>query len=139
VDSNLLPVKMGLLNHSRCRELLSVGPRSEPTAIRTDLGVIFVSMELGRTNWLITSLSPGASEKMSKHSTPAEDVVLRMIYPIVGVCLAALTFTNNALPLLYPLASGFALIGPLPASGFMKSAGGGSWDWRLPGAMPSTS
>ena len=37
------------------------------TAIRTDLGAIFVSMELSRTTWLITSLSPGAGEKMSKH------------------------------------------------------------------------
>ena len=43
-------------------------------AIRTDLGAIFVSMELSRRAWLITSLSPGAGEKMSKHSVPASDV-----------------------------------------------------------------
>ena len=28
-----------------------------PTAIRTDLGAIFVSLELSRSRWLITSLS----------------------------------------------------------------------------------
>jgi transposase len=53
---------------------MSVDPRSEPTAIRTDLGAIFVSMELSRSLWLITSLSPGAGEKMSKHSVRAGDV-----------------------------------------------------------------
>ncbi len=37
----------------------------EPTAIRVNLGAIFVSLELSRSNWLITSLSPGGGEKMS--------------------------------------------------------------------------
>ena len=31
---------------------------AEPTAIRSDLGAIFVSLELSRSSWLITSLSP---------------------------------------------------------------------------------
>jgi transposase len=45
-----------------------------PTAIRTDLGAIFVSLELSRSTWLITSLSPGGGEKMSKHSVPGGDI-----------------------------------------------------------------
>ena len=45
-----------------------------PSAIRSDLGAIFVSMELSRSIWLITSLSPGGGEKMSKHSVPAGDI-----------------------------------------------------------------
>jgi transposase len=53
---------------------MSVDPRSEPTAIRTDLGAIFISMELSRSAWLITSLSPGAGETMSKHSVRGGDV-----------------------------------------------------------------
>jgi transposase len=44
-----------------------------PTAIRTDLGAIFVSLELSRSKWLITSLSPGRGEKMSKHALAADD------------------------------------------------------------------
>ena len=44
------------------------------SAIRSDLGAIFVSMELSRSTWLITSLSPGGGEKMSKHSVPAGDI-----------------------------------------------------------------
>jgi transposase len=33
-----------------------------PVAIRLDLGAIFVSMELSRAKWLITSLSPSGGE-----------------------------------------------------------------------------
>jgi transposase len=46
----------------------------DQTAIRTDLGAIFVSLELSRSTWLVTSLSPGGGEKMSKHSVPAGDL-----------------------------------------------------------------
>ena len=49
-------------------------PRPALAAIRTDLGAIFVSLELSRRTWLITSLSPGAGEKMSKHAVAAADV-----------------------------------------------------------------
>ena len=45
-----------------------------PTSIQTDLPAIFASLELSRSTWLITSLSPGAGEKMSKHSIRAGDV-----------------------------------------------------------------
>ena len=44
---------------------------AEPTAIRSNLGAIFVSLELSRSTWLITSLSPGGGEKMSKHGLSA--------------------------------------------------------------------
>ena len=46
----------------------------DPTAIRTNLGAIFVSLELSRSTWLITSLAPGGGEKMSKHSVPAGNI-----------------------------------------------------------------
>ena len=45
-----------------------------PSAIHTDLGAIFISLELSRSTWLITSLSPGGGGKMSKHSVPAGDI-----------------------------------------------------------------
>jgi transposase len=54
---------------------MQIADRSKaPTAIRTDLGAIFVSLELSRSTWLITSLSPGSGEKMSKHSVRGGDV-----------------------------------------------------------------
>ena len=53
----------------------TVADRPEaPSAIRSDLGAIFISLELSRSTWLITSLSPGGGEKMSKHSVPAGDI-----------------------------------------------------------------
>jgi hypothetical protein len=53
----------------------TVADRPEaPTAIRTDLGAIFVSLELSRSTWLITSLSPDGGEKMSKHVVRGGDV-----------------------------------------------------------------
>jgi len=48
--------------------------REAPSAIRTDLGAIFVSLELSRSTWLITSLSPGSGEKLSKHSVRGSDM-----------------------------------------------------------------
>ena len=53
---------------------MSFDHRPMQAAIRTDLAAIFVSMELSRSVWLITSLSPGAGEKMSKHAMPAGDI-----------------------------------------------------------------
>ena len=53
----------------------SVSERPEaPTAIQTHLAASFVSLELSCSIWLITSLSPGSGEKMSKHSVRAGDV-----------------------------------------------------------------
>ena len=45
-----------------------------PSAIQPHLVAIFISLELSRSIWLVTSLSPGAGEKMSKHSVRAGDV-----------------------------------------------------------------
>ena len=46
-----------------------------PAAIRTDLGAISVSLELSRATWLVTSLSPGGGERMSRHSVRGGDLV----------------------------------------------------------------
>ena len=46
----------------------------EHPAVRTDLNAIFVSLELSRSTWVITSLAPGSGEKMSKHSVRNGDI-----------------------------------------------------------------
>ncbi|MER9020811.1 IS110 family transposase [Mesorhizobium sp. M0898] len=53
---------------------MQTGQFETSIAIRTELCAIFVSLELSRTRWLITSLSPGGGEKMSKHSVLGGDV-----------------------------------------------------------------
>ncbi|HET9904969.1 MAG TPA: DUF2189 domain-containing protein [Xanthobacteraceae bacterium] len=42
-------------------------------------------------------------------------VFLSLIYPLVGLVLARLTFGYDVVPLLYPVVAGFALIGPFAA------------------------
>lgn len=45
-----------------------------PAAIRTHFGAIFVSLDMGRSKWIVTSLSPETGERMSQHTIPAGDV-----------------------------------------------------------------
>jgi uncharacterized membrane protein len=47
-------------------------------------------------------------------------IFLCLIYPLVGIVLVWLTFGYDMLPLLFPLASGFALIGPVAAVGLYE-------------------
>jgi uncharacterized membrane protein len=51
---------------------------------------------------------------------PTHAMFLCIIYPIVGFALARLAFGYSILPLLYPLASGFALVGPIAALGLYE-------------------
>lgn len=62
---------------------MQTDPNSQPAAIRIDLGAIFVSLELSKSTWLVTALSPG-SAKMSRHSVPGGDL------PALLACLDAL-------------------------------------------------
>ncbi len=47
-------------------------------------------------------------------------IFICLIYPLVGILLAWLSFGYHFLPLLFPLASGFALIGPVAAVGLYE-------------------
>ena len=53
---------------------MSLDPHEEPAAIQTHIGAIFISLELSRSKWLITSLVPGGGQKMSKHWVEAGDL-----------------------------------------------------------------
>jgi uncharacterized membrane protein len=47
-------------------------------------------------------------------------IFLCLIYPLAGIALVWLTFGYDMLPLIFPLASGFALIGPVAAVGLYE-------------------
>src|ERR1700742_5237760 len=53
-------------------------------------------------------------------ATPSHGVFLVIIYPALGIAIAGLTLGFATLPLLFPLAAGFALIGPLAAVGLYE-------------------
>ena len=47
---------------------------SSYAAVSTQLNAIFVSLELSRSTWLVTSLSPGRGERISRHQVKGGDV-----------------------------------------------------------------
>ena len=63
------------------------------------------------------ALKQGLDDFLSK---PSHLVFIGLIYPVVGLILAFWASNADLLPLLYPLMSGFALIGPLAAIGLYE-------------------
>src|SRR5882757_9005495 len=53
-------------------------------------------------------------------AVPSHAIILCVIYPVLGLVLARLALGYSVLPLLFPLAAGFALIGPFAALGLYE-------------------
>jgi uncharacterized membrane protein len=66
---------------------------------------------------LYQALARGIDDFMAM---PSHAVFLCVIYPILGIFLVAFTLDNSLLPLAFPIAAGFALIGPLAAIGLYE-------------------
>lgn len=83
----------------------------------------------------IADLKDALSKGVADFSAmPTHAVFLCLIYPIVGLILFRLAVGYDVLPLLFPLAAGFALIGPLAAVGLYELSRrreeGLETDWR---------
>ena len=50
-------------------------------------------------------------------AVPSHAIILCVIYPVIGLVLARVVHGYSVLPLLLPLAAGFALLGPFAAIG----------------------
>ncbi len=66
---------------------------------------------------LFDALRKGVEDFMVK---PSHVVFIIVMYPVIGVVLAVLTSGANALPMLFPLAAGFALLGPFASLGLYE-------------------
>jgi uncharacterized membrane protein len=66
---------------------------------------------------LYQALARGIDDFMAM---PSHAVFLCVIYPILGLFLIAMTLDNSLLPLAFPIAAGFALVGPVAAIGLYE-------------------
>ncbi|SPH17385.1 hypothetical protein DEA8626_00903 [Defluviimonas aquaemixtae] len=69
------------------------------------------------TDDIRTALRLGVQDFMALRT---DVIVACLLYPIIGACLVWAAFHRNLLPLLFPLISGFALIGPAAAVGLYE-------------------
>lgn len=53
-------------------------------------------------------------------AVPSHALMICLIYPVLGLVLARMTLGYSVLPLLFPLAAGFALLGPFAAIGLYE-------------------
>ena len=82
-------------------------------------GMVGVQPEIRDIGWddLVDALKKGIDDFKT---FPSHLVLLVIIYPVLGLILARLTFGYDILPLLFPIISGFALVGPLAAVGLYE-------------------
>jgi uncharacterized membrane protein len=69
----------------------------------------------------LSDLTDALRKGMADVGATRDDVLfIGLIYPLAGLVLARLAFSYDLLPLLFPLASGFAIIGPFAAVGLYE-------------------
>jgi uncharacterized membrane protein len=78
---------------------------AEPEVRRIELGDLNVALRRGWADFL---------------EIPTQLVFLCVLYPLIGLVAATLAAGGNAMHLFYPMAAGFALVGPLAALGLYE-------------------
>ena len=66
---------------------------------------------------LIEALRLGYQDFLAK---PSHIAFLCVLYPIIGLVISRIALNNDLLPLIYPLATGYALVGPICALGLYE-------------------
>src|SRR3984893_2442237 len=90
--------------------------KAEPQAVGT--ATPFVIRKIGLSD-LSDALRLGWEDFKA---VPSHAIILCVIYPVLGLVLFRMVLGYSVLPLLFPLAAGFTLIGPSPRSVSMNSA-----------------
>ena len=88
-----------------------------PTYIGQDAAAVVPVIRRIEVNAIRKALEEGGSDFWAM---PSHAAFLALVYPLCGMVLAYAPSYQNALQLLFPLASGFALVGPFVAVGLMK-------------------
>lgn len=78
---------------------------AQPTIRQIGLGELRIALQRGWADFL---------------ATPTQLVFLCVLYPVVGLLAGSLAASGDALHLVFPLAAGFALVGPLAALGLYE-------------------
>jgi uncharacterized membrane protein len=86
-------------------------------SVRGSRDVALPAVRRIRTSDLRAALIRGLADFEAYRS---DVIFICLIYPLVGILLAWLSFGYHFLPLLFPLASGFALLGPVAAVGLYE-------------------
>jgi uncharacterized membrane protein len=89
---------------------------AHPMPIRTFGGDVPLVRRIGFSD-LLDALKGGAADFWAM---PTHLFFLSLIYPVVGLVLGRLVFGFDVLPMLFPLAAGFALVGPFAALGLYE-------------------
>lgn len=82
----------------------------------TAQGTVFSIRTIGLSD-LWAALGKGFDDFRAK---PSHLFFLALIYPIIGIVLASIVLDYQLWPLMFPLVSGFALVGPFAATGFYE-------------------
>lgn len=93
-----------------------LAPTPFDRAMSLDVAVHPAIRKIGPAD-LKAALTAGVGDFMAM---PSHVVFLSLIYPLVGLLFAFIAAEQSAVPLLFPIAAGFALVGPLAAVGLYE-------------------